>query len=44
MQQNVLTNPPITLHLKDLYVLMQKNKNRILARCHTEKDKEIVIG
>ena len=30
MQQNIVSKPSITEQLKDVYVLLQKNKNRIL--------------
>ena len=44
MQQNIVSKPSITEQLKDVYVLLQKNKNRILNRCQTEKEKQMVIS
>lgn len=43
MQQTLESKPNITEILKELYVLMQKNKNKILNRCQTEKEKETVV-
>lgn len=43
MQQTLESKPNITEILKELYILMQKNKNKILNRCQTEKEKETVV-
>jgi hypothetical protein len=43
MQQKVEAKPSITELLKEVYGLLLKNKNRILNRCQTDKEKESVI-
>ena len=43
MQQHITNRPSITEALKDLYVLIQKNKNKILGRCLNDKEREVVI-
>lgn len=43
MQQQVANKPSITETLKEVYILMQKNKNKILARCLNEKEREAVM-
>lgn len=44
VQQTIEAKPNITEMLKDLLILIQKNKNKILNRCQTEKDKEAAIA
>ena len=43
MQQQITSTPSITEALKDLYVLIQKLKNKILGRCLNDKEREVVI-
>jgi chromosome segregation ATPase len=44
MQQGLESKPSISETLKELYVLMQKNKNKMLNRCQSEKERETVMG
>jgi hypothetical protein len=43
MQQKTDSKTSITQLLKEIYGMMLKNKNKILNRCQTEKEKEGVI-
>ena len=42
-QKKADDKPSITMLLKEIYGMMLKNKNKILNRCETEKEKEGVI-
>jgi hypothetical protein len=44
MTQKIEDKPSMTQLLKEIYGLMLKNKNKILNRCQTDKEKESVIN
>lgn len=44
MTQKIEDKPSITQLLKEIYGLVLKNKNKILNRCQSDKEKEGVIS
>jgi hypothetical protein len=44
MQQKIETKGSITDMLKEILLLVQKNKNKLLGRCLNDKEKEQVIA